>query len=173
FLCQNNQYAISVPRDKQTAADSIAQKAVGYGFEGIQVDGNDILAMYAATKQALAKARNGDPVLIEAYTYRVEDHTTADDASRYRDEEEVEEWKEKDPIDRFRNYLEDEGVLDDDTIEKIQQEAENRVGEAVDAAESIEDPEIEDMFAYMYDELPPRLENEMAELQEAEGDPDG
>ncbi|MDY6769113.1 MAG: pyruvate dehydrogenase (acetyl-transferring) E1 component subunit alpha [Candidatus Nanohaloarchaea archaeon] len=170
FLCQNNQYAISFPREKQTAADTLAQKAIGYGIEGIQVDGNDVLAMYAATERALEKARDGNPVLIEAYTYRLEDHTTADDASRYRDEDEVEEWEEKDPIDRFETYLKEEGVLDDETVEEVQQEAEERVDEAVEEAESMEEPALEDMFAYMYDEMPPRLENQLEELREVEND---
>ncbi|MDY6769394.1 MAG: pyruvate dehydrogenase (acetyl-transferring) E1 component subunit alpha [Candidatus Nanohaloarchaea archaeon] len=168
FLCQNNQYAISFPREKQTAADSLAQKAVAYGIDGIQVDGNDVLAMYAATQRALETARDGDPVLIEAYTYRLEDHTTADDADRYRSEDEVEEWKEKDPIDRFETYLKAEGVLDGERMEEIRQEAEERVDEAVEEAEAVEEPALEDMFAYMYDEMPPRLENELDELRAVE-----
>ena len=92
FVCFNNQYAISMPRAKQTASRTLAQKALAYGFEGVLVDGNDILAMYAATKKALEKVRAGKgPTLIEAYTYRMSDHTTSDDASKYRSKDEVEE----------------------------------------------------------------------------------
>ncbi len=169
FLCQNNQYAISFPRKKQTAADSLAQKATAYGFEGIQVDGNDVLAMYAAAEHALEKARTGGgPTMIEAYTYRRGDHTTSDDAGRYRDEEEVEEWKERDPIDRFRVYLKDEGVLDDEAVEEIQQEAEEQVSDAVDEAENVEEPAVTDIFDYMYDELPARLERQRERLEEVD-----
>ncbi|MDY6766431.1 MAG: pyruvate dehydrogenase (acetyl-transferring) E1 component subunit alpha [Candidatus Nanohaloarchaea archaeon] len=170
FLCQNNQYAISMPREDQTGAATLAQKAVAYGFDGIQVDGNDVLAMYAATQEALQRARDGEPVMIEAVTYRRGDHTTADDASRYRSENEVEEWKQKDPIDRFETYLEAAGVLDENRIEEIRAAAEQRVDEAVDEAESVEKPEVADIFRYMFDELPPRLEHQLAELQEVEDD---
>ncbi len=170
FLCQNNQYAISMPREEQTGAATLAQKAVAYGFEGIQVDGNDVLAMYAATEEALQRARSGEPVMIEAYTYRRGDHTTSDDADRYRDEEEVEEWREKDPIDRLETYLNDEGVLDEDRIREIKEEAEDQVDDAVDEAESVDDPEVADIFRYMFDELPPRLERQLEELEEVESD---
>lgn len=106
FLCQNNHWAISVPLRKQTLAKTLAQKAIAYGFEGIQVDGNDIFAVYLATKEALERARAGNgPTLIECVTYRIGDHTTADDASRYRSQDEVEQWRKKDPIDRLRNYM--------------------------------------------------------------------
>ncbi|MCJ7479120.1 MAG: pyruvate dehydrogenase (acetyl-transferring) E1 component subunit alpha [Candidatus Nanohaloarchaeota archaeon QJJ-7] len=169
YLCQNNQYAISMRREEQTAASSLAQKATAYGFEGIQVDGNDVLAMYKATEKALEKARDNEPVLVEAYTYRLENHTTADDASRYRDEEEVEEWKKKDPIDRFQKFLKEEGVLDNEKIEEIQEEMEERVEKAVEEAEAIEDPELEDMFDYMYEEKTPRLHAQLERLKEFEG----
>src|SRR3989344_1047169 len=111
FICQNNQWAISLPREKQTAAKTIAQKAYSYGFEGIQVDGNDIFAVYKATKDALEKARAGKgPTLIECFTYRMADHTTADDASRYRPKEELEKWKSKDPLLRLKLYMEKKGI---------------------------------------------------------------
>ncbi|OGW54499.1 MAG: pyruvate dehydrogenase (acetyl-transferring) E1 component subunit alpha, partial [Nitrospirae bacterium RBG_13_43_8] len=97
FICQNNQWAISMPREKQTASKTIAQKAFSYGFEGLQVDGNDIFAVYKATEYALHKARQGNgPTLIECITYRIYDHTTADDASRYRPKQEVDAWKARD-----------------------------------------------------------------------------
>ncbi len=171
FLCQNNQYAISVPRDRQTGASSLAQKAVAYGFPGLQVDGNDILAMYVATKHALERARNGDgPTMVEAYTYRLGDHTTSDDADRYRDEEEVEEWKEKDPITRFEAYLKEKDILDDETITEIEEEMKDRINEAVKAAEERDDPELADMFQYHYEEMPPRLQNQLEHLKEMEED---
>ena len=166
FVCQNNQWAISVPRTKQTGADSLAQKALAYGFDGIQVDGNDVLAMVAATREAVESARDGDPVLIEAYTYRLSDHTTADDASRYRTEDEVAEWKKKDPVDRFATYLRDEGVLDDDTQQELTEAVEDEVDAAVEAAESIEDPDVSAMFEDMYSEMPPRLERQLQEMRE-------
>src|SRR3990172_4961654 len=103
FICQNNQWAISVPLKQQTAAETLAQKAIAYGFEGIQVDGNDVFSVYKATQEALDHARSGGgPTLIECLTYRMGDHTTADDAARYRNPEEVAEWKKKDPIERLK-----------------------------------------------------------------------
>src|SRR3972149_2256409 len=111
FICQNNQWAISVPREKQTASKTLAQKAFAYGFEGIQVDGNDIFAVYKTTKNALEKAKQGNgPTLIECFTYRMSDHTTADDASRYRSKDDVERWKDKDPLLRLKLYMEKKGI---------------------------------------------------------------
>jgi len=108
-ICQNNQWAISVPRRAQTAAQTLAQKAIAHGVRGIQVDGNDVLAVYQATKEALDQARNGDgPSFIECETYRMEDHTTADDARRYREPQELDEWRTRDPLLRMRRYLEQE-----------------------------------------------------------------
>ncbi|MGK7312205.1 MAG: pyruvate dehydrogenase (acetyl-transferring) E1 component subunit alpha, partial [Candidatus Longimicrobiales bacterium M2_2A_002] len=120
FVCQNNQWAISVPRERQTKSETLAQKGLGQGMRSVQVDGNDVLAMYAATKEAVARARDGEgPTLIEAVTYRLSLHTTVDDPSRYRSEEEVEEWEARDPIPRFRDYLEERGVLDEDALDEI------------------------------------------------------
>lgn len=120
FVCQNNQWAISVPVKKQTASPTIAQKAVAYGLPGIQVDGNDVLAVWAAAKEAVDRARtDSTPTLIECVTYRMEVHTTADDPTRYRTEEDVEPWRKRDPIPRFQSYLKDKGLLDDTTIEEM------------------------------------------------------
>ena len=106
FVCQNNQWAISIPRSKQTRSETLAQKALAYGMPGIQVDGNDVLAVYAAASEAVERARSGGgPTLIECVTYRLAMHTTADDPKRYRTDAEVEEWRRKDPITRFQNYL--------------------------------------------------------------------
>src|SRR5207247_2136170 len=120
FFCKNNQWAISVPIARQTASKTIAQKAQAYGFEGVRVDGNDLLAVYAATKAAADKARaGGGPTLIEALTYRMGPHSSSDDPTRYRATEEVDRWREKDPIDRMRKYLELKGLwseADDDRL---------------------------------------------------------
>jgi len=115
FVCQNNQFAISTRRSRQTASATIAQKAIAYGFPGILVDGNDIMAMYAATKEAAERARKGKgPTLIESFTYRMSDHTTSDDWRKYRSKEEVAEWERKDPLKRFSAYLVSKGFLKDE-----------------------------------------------------------
>jgi len=124
FFVQNNQYAISVPLSKQTKAPTIAHKAIGYGMPGYRVDGNDVLATYAVTRKAVDRARRGEgPSLIEAMTYRMEAHTTADDPTRYRTAEELGEWKARDPIARFETFMEGEGLLDDTFRAEIDEEA--------------------------------------------------
>lgn len=166
FICVNNQYAISTPVSRQTAARTIAQKAVAYGFPGIQVDGNDALAMFAATREALEKARaGGGPTLIEAFTYRMSDHTTSDDASRYRTKNEVEEWAKRDPLERFKAYLKGKGLWNEDFETRIQKEAEDMVNRAVDDAENTPPPRLEDYFIYTYKDMPPSLKDELADLQ--------
>ncbi|MFB6208808.1 MAG: pyruvate dehydrogenase (acetyl-transferring) E1 component subunit alpha [Candidatus Nanohaloarchaea archaeon] len=159
FLVQNNQYAISMPVERQTNSETLAQKAIAYGIEGVQVDGNDILAVIKAVREALEKARNGNPVLIEALTYRLEDHTTSDDSTRYRDEEEVEEWKKHDPIERFREYLKQKDIWSEE-LEKFEEEAEEKVDEAAQEAIESEDPGFDELFDYVYDEMPDLLEKE-------------
>ena len=157
FLCQNNQWAISVPREHQTASKTIAQKAVAYGFEGIQVDGNDFLAVFKATKDALAKAKEGGgPTLIESVTYRMSDHTTSDDASRYRSKEEIETWKARDPLLRMRLYLEKKGVVTDAYQKDVEARAKAMVDEAQKKAESAAPPDPKDMFTYTYTSLTQR-----------------
>ena len=114
FVVQNNQWAISVPLKKQTHSRTIAQKALAYGFPGIQVDGNDALAVYAASREATERARAGQgPTLIECVTYRLGVHTTADDPTKYRSDEEVAAWERKDPLTRFRAYLEKKNLLEE------------------------------------------------------------
>lgn len=168
FFCENNQWAISVPRSKQTASETIAQKAIAYGFNGILVDGNDVLAVYSAVKDAVRKAANGEgPTLIEAYTYRMCDHTTADDATRYRDEDEVKKWIDKDPVKRFKLYLELKGLLDNTLENKIKKEAEQLVDSAVKKAEATPHPMPEDIFKYTYAEMPQHLQDELEELNES------
>jgi pyruvate dehydrogenase E1 component subunit alpha len=165
FICQNNQWAISVPRDRQTAARTIAQKAVAYGFEGIQVDGNDVFAVYKATKDAVDKAKNGGgPTLIECYTYRMSDHTTADDASRYRKKEEIENWKAKDPILRLELYMEKKGMLTDEYRKQVEDEAKKTVDDAVKTAEAVEPPHPADMITFTYEKTTPRQKKEMRDF---------
>src|SRR5919197_853737 len=123
FVIQNNQWAISVPLKKQTHSKTIAQKALAYGLPGLQVDGNDVLAVYAACREAVARARAGDgPTLIECVTYRLGLHTTADDPTKYRSEEEVREWERKDPLTRFAAYLEKKNLLDEGIEEQVDEE---------------------------------------------------
>ena len=165
FFVQNNQYAISMPRERQTKSETIAQKGLAHGVDGIQVDGNDILAVIKAVEEALEKARNGEPVLIEAVTYRLEDHTTSDDSTRYRDEEEVEEWKEKDPLKRFREYLKEHGIWNEE-LEAFEEEAEEKVNDAAEKAMDADEPEFDELFDYVYDEMPEMLQKEKEQLRE-------
>jgi len=168
FVCVNNQFAISVPRSRQSASPTLAQKAVAYGFPGVQVDGNDVLAVLAATREALAVARDGGgPTLIEAYTYRLGDHTTSDDASRYRSKEEVQAWEGRDPIVRFRRYLERKGLWTDTVEKEVQAAASELVEKAVVEAEARPPATPEDIFAYTYAAMPPDLAAELAELKDA------
>ena len=158
FICQNNQWAISVPRSRQTASKTLAQKAFAYGFEGIQVDGNDLFAVYKATKESADRARaGGGPTLIECYTYRMSDHTTADDASRYRAEEEIEAWKPKDPILRLKLYMEKKGLWSERYQKETEEKAASMVNEAVKEEEAIKPPLPKEMFGYTYAEPTPRM----------------
>jgi pyruvate dehydrogenase E1 component alpha subunit len=168
FVCQNNQYAISVPRDRQTRARTLAQKAIAYGFEGVQVDGNDLLAVYVATRDALARAKAGKgPTLIECLTYRLSMHTTADDPSRYRKREEEEEWRQKDPLPRFRDYLKRKGLWDEAWQAHIEREIEAEIRRAVEEAEAEREFDPTDMFDYVFASKPPLLKAQQEELRAA------
>lgn len=163
FFCQNNQYAISVPRSIQSASRTLAQKALAYGFRGVQVDGNDLFAVYVATKDARARAvSGGGPTLIEAVTYRFGPHTTADDPTKYRTEEDVEAWRPLDPLLRLRRYLGARGLWNDEMEEEIRAEAEAEVNTIVQEAEAFPEPEVEDIFRYTFEELTPILQEQMA-----------
>ncbi len=167
FICFNNQYAISTPVKRQTAAETIAQKANAYGFDGIRADGNDVLAMYILTREALEKARSGGgPTLIEAFTYRMGNHTTSDDASRYRKETEVNDWSRRDPIERFRLYLKDKGLWDESFEDRVQKEAEVLISKALEEAESTPPPRPEDLFIHTYKDMTPELNDQLAELRD-------
>jgi len=155
FCCQNNQYAISTPRRVQTRAETLAQKAVAAGIESVQVDGNDVLGTYAAVRDALAAARRGEPVLVEALTYRRRMHTTSDDPTHYRTREEESEWEAKDPIVRYEAYLRAEGLLDDERVGAIDEEIEAELDDAIDEAKAVAaDADPADMFRYAYEEMP-------------------
>jgi len=178
FFCNNNGWAISVPREEQTATETLAQKATAYGFEGIQVDGMDPLAVYQVTREAVKKAREPPaedlrPTLIEAVQYRFGAHTTADDPSVYRDAEEVERWKQKDPIPRLEAFLRDRGVLDDERVAEITDSVEAEVADTIETAESIERPSAESIFEHVYAEMPRRLESQMQYLQRLREQHDG
>jgi pyruvate dehydrogenase E1 component alpha subunit len=164
FVCQNNQYAISIPRTHQTRSQTLAQKALAYGVPGIQVDGNDILAVYVAAQEAVDRARAGDgPTLLENVTYRLSVHTTADDPTRYREDEEVEKWQKRDPISRFQIYLKEKGLLSDDDLEALEEEVKAEIADAVDHAEALMDEysdEALSMFDHLYAEMPPYLEEQ-------------
>lgn len=150
-ICQNNQWAISVPRERQTASITLAQKAISYGFEGIQVDGNDIFAVYKTTQEAIKKAKEGKgPTLIECFTYRMTDHTTADDAERYRPKEEVEKWKEKDPILRMRLFMERKGLWSEQFQRETEENLKKTIGEEIKKAESAEPASPREIFLYTY-----------------------
>jgi len=166
YICENNQFAISLPREKQTAAETFAQKAIGYGIPGIQVDGNDVFAVYKATKDALdnAKAGNG-PTLIEALAYRTCDHSTSDDAKRYRSEKELAEWQKKDPLIRLEKFMRKKGLLDDKYKEEIANKAKEKVEEEVKKYEAIEEPNPEDIFKFIFEEMTPELKEQMKELK--------
>jgi pyruvate dehydrogenase E1 component alpha subunit len=161
FVCQNNQWAISVPLKKQTNSRTIAQKAIAYGFPGIQVDGNDVLAVYAASREAVERARAGEgPTLIECVTYRLGVHTTADDPTKYRTDEEVKAWEQKDPLTRFRAYLEKKNLLEPGLEEQIDEE----IVRGVERFEAMPPADPLVMFDHAYAELPPHLVAERAEM---------
>lgn len=167
FVCQNNQWAISVPLERQTHTRTLVQKAVAYGMPGIQVDGNDLLAVYVAAGEAVDRARSGGgPTLIECVTYRLAMHTTADDPKRYRSAEEVAAWKERDPLPRFQRYLLEKGVLTEEMRESVHSRVKAEIQAAVERAEaqmrSLGDPL--KMFDHLYGELPPYLQIQKEQL---------
>lgn len=154
FVCQNNQWAISVPLKKQTHSRTLAQKALAYGFPGIQVDGNDALAVYAASREAVARARAGDgPTMIECVTYRLGMHTTADDPTKYRSEDEVKAWERKDPLTRFVAYLQKKNLLEED----VEKSVDEQIAAAIRAFEAMPAADPLTMFDHVYAELPAHL----------------
>jgi pyruvate dehydrogenase E1 component alpha subunit len=169
FVIQNNQWAISIPLHQQTASSTLAQKSHAYGIPGLQVDGNDVFAVYAAAVEALERARSGGgPTLLEAVTYRLGDHTTADDASRYRSDEEVKKWESKDPMIRLRLYLEANDAWNDDQEQALTEENQQWVDEQVRAFESMEPAPIDDIFVHMYGDMPSHLHEQLGQLRDEE-----
>ncbi|HYM81882.1 MAG TPA: thiamine pyrophosphate-dependent dehydrogenase E1 component subunit alpha [Candidatus Limnocylindria bacterium] len=162
FFCQNNQWAISVPLSLQTASESIAIKAVAYGFPGVRVDGNDILAVIAATRDAIARARRGEgPTLVEAVTFRMGGHSSSDDPSRYRDPALVSEWERRDPVVRFRSYLRGAGAVAEADETRWIEELNDEISRAIQEAEALPPPPIESMFHDVYAHMPRHIEEQM------------
>lgn len=168
FVNQNNQWAISVPLKKQTAAPTIAVKGIAYGVPGVRVDGNDVIAVYTVAQEAVERARSGEgPTLIEAVTYRLGPHTTADDPSRYRGEEEVKEWERREPLRRMRRYLISQGLLTEEADRELWQEWEKRI-EAI-VVKVLEKPPLppEVILEDVYSEPPWNLREQARELRES------
>jgi TPP-dependent pyruvate/acetoin dehydrogenase alpha subunit len=167
FLIENNHWAISLPRDRQTASETLAQKALAYGFDGLQVDGNDALAVYVGVKEAVERAKSGGgPALIEAVTYRLGVHTTADDPTKYRSQQEVETWEKLDPIPRYQDYLVKRGILNEKLIEEMEAGVLSEIAAAVENYEAWKDGDPLDCFDYVYAELPAELLEQRRELAE-------
>jgi pyruvate dehydrogenase E1 component alpha subunit len=161
FICQNNQWAISIPLKKQTHSRTLAAKALAYGLPGMQVDGNDILAVVAATSEAVARARaGGGPTLVECVTYRLGVHTTADDPTRYRSAEELAAWERRDPLTRFAGYLRHRGLLDAGLEAAVDAE----IAAAVERFEATPPPDPLRMFDHAYERLPTDLERQRAAM---------
>lgn|SRR5574341_121392 len=167
FLCQNNGWAISMPTEKQTRAETIADKAVGYGMPGVRVDGNDVFAVYQATRAAVDRARSGGgPTLVEAVTYRMGPHSSADDPGRYRDAELTESWRRRDPIERLRRYLQRHDRWSQAMQDELEREAAAEVDRAVEAAEALPAFTAGEIFDAMFAELPPHLAEQRARAEE-------
>lgn len=171
FLCNNNQYAISVPRWKQSRAETLAQKGLAGGVPGVQVDGNDLLGVYVVVRDALEMARDGQPVFVEALTYRRSMHTTSDDPTVYRSREEEAEWAARDPIERVEALLRERGLLDDERVEDVEATVERELDEAVAAMERARrDLDPEDMFTYAFAELPPLVRDQLEAFRRRHGE---
>ena len=167
FFVQNNKYAISVPLAQQSVAPSLAHKAVGYGMAGEHVDGNDVVALLAVLKRAVALAKAGSgPLLVEANTYRIQSHTNADDATRYRQDSEVAEWLAKDPLTRMQAFLRSEGLLDDDADAEIAARAEAIATRLRDGMNAEPEVDPQDLFRFLYTEPNPQLDEQSAQLAE-------
>jgi pyruvate dehydrogenase E1 component alpha subunit len=165
LVCQNNHWSISVPTSRQTASTTLAVKAKAYGMPGVRVDGNDVLAVHRVVKEAAERARNGGgPTFIESYTYRIGAHSTSDDPTRYRSDEEVKRWAEKDPIDRLRKYLVKGGLLDDARDSKIESEINEQISKAIQTVEKLGPPGRESLFEDVYAKLPWHLREQRDEL---------
>jgi pyruvate dehydrogenase E1 component alpha subunit len=171
FMIVNNQWAISVPLSEQTAAETLAQKAIAAGIPGIQVDGNDVIAVRDTVERALAKARSGGgPTVIEAMSYRLSDHTTADDASRYRPAEELAEAWKIEPMIRLRRLLQDRGTLTDRREAEMKAEYSREVEAAVEEYRSVSKQSTDAMFEHLYANPPPYIDEQKAEARRLAGE---
>ena len=170
FVIQNNNYAISTPRSKQTAATTLAQKAIAVGIPGIQVDGMDALAVYQATKEARDRAINGEgPTLIETMTYRYGPHTMAgDDPTRYRTSDEDAEWEKKDPLVRFRKFLENKGLWSEEKENEVIERAKDDIKKAIKEADNTPKQTVLDLMDIMYEEMPQNLAEQYEIYKEKE-----
>ena len=165
FICTNNQYAISCPLSKQTGAKRLVDKAIGYGIPGVAVDGNDVLAVYEVTREAVERARRGEgPTLIECVTLRMGPHSSSDDPTRYRDEKLFDAWKVRDPIVRFREYLTGKKLWDGAQEAKMLEKIKKDLAEAVEKAEAQAPPTLDDLFTDVYAEMTPQLEHQKQAL---------
>ncbi len=170
MFCQNNQWAISVPLSKQSASETLAQKGKAYGMPYVRVDGNDVLAVYSVTKEAAARARAGDgPTFIEAVTYRRLGHSSSDDPTKYRDEAEVKLWEQRDPVDRFRVYLQKKGLWDDSKEAAFKDDIAKRVNDAIAAAEQEGPPEDETLVTDVYARVTEQQKEQLADVLALEG----
>lgn len=166
FLLRNNGWAISVPTERQSASETFAAKGVAYGVPAIRCDGNDIFAVVAATRRAVAHAAAGKgPMLVEALTYRLSGHSTSDDPKAYRKEAEVERWRRRDPIVRFRDYLTQQGLWSDEKQAELDKAADAAVAEAVKQAETTSAPSLRSMFEDVFQEMPWHLQEQFAQLE--------
>ncbi|MGH8957164.1 MAG: pyruvate dehydrogenase (acetyl-transferring) E1 component subunit alpha [Acidimicrobiia bacterium] len=165
FFCQNNGWAISLPREEQTRSETIAQKAIAYGMPGVQIDGNDLLGVYHATREAVDRARRGGgPTLIEGVTYRLGPHTTSDDPGRYREAGLTDEWRRRDPLERVRLFLSERNEWSEQWQQQIESEAGSEVDLAIERAEGMTPFGPGEIFDAMFESLPPHL---MAQRVEA------
>lgn len=170
MFCQNNQWAISVPLSKQSASETLAQKGKAYGMPYVRVDGNDILAVYTVTKEAAERARKGDgPTFVEAVTYRRLGHSSSDDPTKYRDEAEVKTWEQRDPVDRFRTYLQKQGLWNDEKETSFKEDIAKRVNDAIAAAEANGPPDDETLVTDVYAHVTAQQKEQLAEVLALEG----
>jgi pyruvate dehydrogenase E1 component alpha subunit len=165
FFCQNNQYAISVPFSRQTATETVAEKAAAYGVQGVRVDGSNAIAIYRAVHDAVLRAAQGmGPTLIEALTYRYGAHTTSDDPGKYRSAEEAEEWRKRDPIERLKSELTAWELWDEEKEARWQEEVDEQLKAAIQKMESAPPPNLDDMFEHVYAEPTKRLMRQKQDL---------
>jgi 2-oxoisovalerate dehydrogenase E1 component alpha subunit len=167
FVCENNHWAISVPQDRQTASLTFADKAVAYGMHGVRVDGNDVLAVYEAAREARERALRGEgPTLVETVTFRMGPHSSSDDPKRYQAPELYEEWQRKDPLERYRRWLEERKLWTQGWEDGLKEEIQAAIAKAVEEAEATPLPEVETIFSDVYAELPRLLEEQRDGLRE-------